>query len=103
VLHVSAVSKGHAGRTRGDDHWWWLDDVDVLLGPLLAVRDANDGQATHSSGCKPEAGKTRSVAVPAFTDCGSWRGDAPFGELLLGIKVLPWPFSDPLNLRTFPA
>ena len=23
----------------GDDHWWWLDDVDVLLGTLLALRD----------------------------------------------------------------
>jgi hypothetical protein len=26
----------------GDDHWWWLDDVDVLLGRLLALRDADD-------------------------------------------------------------
>ncbi|MCS0583564.1 alpha/beta fold hydrolase [Massilia pinisoli] len=23
----------------GADHWWWLDDVDVLLGRLLALRD----------------------------------------------------------------
>jgi hypothetical protein len=24
----------------GEDHWWWLDDVDVLLARLLALRDA---------------------------------------------------------------
>jgi len=27
----------------GEDHWWWLDDVDVLLGRLLALRGADDG------------------------------------------------------------
>jgi pimeloyl-ACP methyl ester carboxylesterase/DNA-binding SARP family transcriptional activator len=26
----------------GEDHWWWLDDVDVLLGRLLALRDVAD-------------------------------------------------------------
>jgi len=31
----------------GEDHWWWLDDVDVLLGQLLALRDAADAKATY--------------------------------------------------------
>jgi pimeloyl-ACP methyl ester carboxylesterase len=26
----------------GEDHWWWLDDVDALLGRLLALRDVAD-------------------------------------------------------------
>lgn len=25
----------------GDDHWWWLDDIDVLLGELRALRVPN--------------------------------------------------------------
>ncbi|WP_020656275.1 alpha/beta hydrolase [Massilia niastensis] len=32
----------------GNDHWWWLDDVDVLLGSLLALRDAGDAQVRGS-------------------------------------------------------
>jgi pimeloyl-ACP methyl ester carboxylesterase/DNA-binding SARP family transcriptional activator len=30
----------------GDDHWWWLDDVDVLLGQLQALCDVKDVPVT---------------------------------------------------------
>lgn len=28
----------------GNDQWWWLDDVDVLPGRLLALRGASEGE-----------------------------------------------------------
>jgi hypothetical protein len=40
----------------GDDHWWWLDDVDVLLDSLLALRDASDAQVVGLLGGGSEAG-----------------------------------------------
>jgi pimeloyl-ACP methyl ester carboxylesterase/DNA-binding SARP family transcriptional activator len=40
----------------GDDHWWWLDDVDVLLDSLLALRAPTDAQVLGLSGGGSEAG-----------------------------------------------
>lgn len=46
----------------GDDHWWWLDDVDVLPGRLLALRGADEGRAAAAvdlSGGDAQAEKAR--------------------------------------------
>lgn len=40
----------------GEDHWWWLDDVDVLMGRLMALRGVDDGgEAAGVSGRSAQA------------------------------------------------
>lgn len=46
----------------GEDHWWWLDDVDVLVGRLVALRGDDEGRAVAAvdlSGGDAQAEKAR--------------------------------------------
>lgn len=50
----------------GNDHWWWLDDVDVLVGRLVALRGEDGGQVAELAGGESQAEKTGSGSVVKF-------------------------------------
>lgn len=68
-----------------DDHRWWLDDVDVLLGRLLVLREAGEGRAAaavNRSGCKPQAEKARPLRTSRVWGTNRGQGQAGAASFL---------------------
>ena len=67
----------------GEDHWWWLDDVDVLLDKLLKLRGIKDGVSEPPGRDESErpglSSETRSECPESSTNSST--GTIPCSEL----------------------